>query len=68
VDDAQAQGGGDGRVHAGALPGQDVEAQGRALGHVGHHRSLVKDLPTEEEEEEEERTLSSARHWVEGGC
>ena len=46
MDDAQTQGSSDGRVHTGPLSAQDVEAQGRALGHIGHHRSLVKDLQT----------------------
>ena len=46
MDDAETQGGGDGRVHTGSLPGQDIKAQGRALGHISHHCPLVIDLQT----------------------
>ena len=50
MDDAQTQCGGDGRVHTGSLPGQDVKAQGCALGHISHHCPLVIDLQTAAED------------------
>lgn len=44
VHDAQAEGSGDGRVHAGALLVYHVEAQRGAACHVRHHSTLVKYL------------------------
>lgn len=44
VDDAQAERGGDGSVHAGTLLPEDFETQRGAASHVRHHGTLIKDL------------------------
>lgn len=52
VYDAQAESSSDGSIHTGALLLQGLEAQRCTLGHVSHHRPLVKDLTHREEERE----------------
>lgn len=44
VDDAQAESGSDGSVHTGTLLAENIEAQRSAASHIGHHRTLIKDL------------------------
>lgn len=50
--DAQTESSSDGSIHTGALLLQGLEAQRCTLGHVSHHRPLVKDLTHREEDRE----------------
>lgn len=44
MDDAQAESGGDGSIHAGALLTENAKTQRGAASHICHHGTLIKDL------------------------